>query len=200
MTKPSPVAWSTFRSFATPFALALSVSACAGPVGPSAASTPPAEALTGPVSQSASLMRATRVVTTFPLLNGAFTVSFLTADGNAGTITGIYSGQATAAAPGNTTAALDMHIAGTSGYGSAVSELLAEGVGGFVGEGDFSLTLKLSTATRQDLKVTLRGTSTASCAGSHQLLVTQHSSASTSKFAEIAVDMHHEVGGTGCLP
>jgi hypothetical protein len=198
MTNPFRVPGSTCRRVAIPLALALSVSACAGPVGPSAAPVPQAETLSGSVSPSTDALWSSRAVTTFPLLNGTFTLSLRTADGTAGTIKGTYSGEATAVVPGNTTATLEMQISETSGYGSAISGLLAEGSGAFVGEGDFSLTVSLSSAARQDVKATLRGTSRLSCAASQRILVTQHARASTPKFVELTIDMQHEVGRTGC--
>jgi hypothetical protein len=141
------------------------------------------------------------VVSTFPLLTGSFTLSLRAADGIAGTVKGTYTGQAVAAVPGNTTAALDMEISETSGAGSKVTGLQAEGTGAFVGEGDFtiSLTLESSTSKAVDgLKATLRGTSRVSCSASHRILVTQHATQSTPKFLEIAIDLQHEVGRTGC--
>jgi hypothetical protein len=50
------------------------------------------------------------------------------------------------------------------------------------------------------VKATLHGTATTSCSASQRLLVTQHGTASTSKFADLTMDMQHEVGLTGCTP
>jgi hypothetical protein len=143
-----------------------------------------------------------RVVTTFPLQAGSFTLSLRTAGGIAGTIKGTYTGSADASLPGKTTAALDVHISETSGAASEVTGLQAEGSGAFVGEGDFTLSLTLASSTSKavdGLKANLRGTSRLSCSASQLNLVTLHGTQSTPKFVEITIDLQHEVGSTQCF-
>jgi hypothetical protein len=142
-----------------------------------------------------------RVVTTFPLLNGSFTLRLRAAGGSAGTIKGTYTGQAVASVPGNTNATLDLHISETSGVGSTITGLQADGTGAFVGEGDFTLSLALAspaTKSPDGSRATLRGTSRLSCSASHLIVVTQHGTDSAPKFLEITIDLQHEVGLTGC--
>jgi hypothetical protein len=182
--------------------LAFAVPGCAGPVAPDALAPVP-QAANGSrlVSDPMALLTPARIVTTFPLLAGTFTLSLRAADGVAGTVKGTYTGQAVASVPGNTTAALDLHITETSGVGSAVTGLQAEGSGAFVGEGDFMLSLTLVSSTSKSvdgLKANLRGTSRLSCSASHRILVTQHGTQSTPKVLEITIDLQHEVGQTGC--
>ena len=142
-----------------------------------------------------------RVVTTFSLQAGSFTLSLRAADGSTGTVTGTYTGLAVAAVPGNTTATLTFVITETSGIGSAVTGLQASGAGAFVGEGDFTLSLTLESSTSKaidGLKTMLRGTSRVSCSASHLIVVTQHGTQSTPKFLEMTIDLQHEVGQSGC--
>jgi hypothetical protein len=152
--------------------LTFAVPGCAGPVAPDALAPVPQAANGSRLdSNPMALLTPARVVTTFPLLTGSFTLSLRAADGIAGTVKGTYTGRAVAAVPGNTTAALDLHITETSGVGSAVTGLQAEGSGAFVGEGDFTLSLKLVSSTSKlvdRLKATIRGTSRVSCSASHQ--------------------------------
>jgi hypothetical protein len=104
--------------------------------------------------------------------------------------------------PGNTNATLDLHISETSGVGSIITGLQADGTGAFVGEGDFTLSLALAspaTKSPDGLRATLPGTSRLSCSASHLIVVTQHGTDSTPKFLEITIDLQHEVGLTGCI-
>src|SRR5512132_2187655 len=116
------------RYLATSIGLTFALSGCAGPVAPDALAPAP-QAATGSRldSNPMALLTPARVITTFPLLSGTFTLSLRAADGSAGTIKGTYTGRAVAKVPGNTTATLDLHITETSGVGSAVTGLQAEG-------------------------------------------------------------------------
>jgi len=166
-------------------------------VGPTAS---PATTHADSALGSPALASTSRVVNSFPLVNGTFTLSLIAADGTEGTITGTYTGQAVAAIPGTTTAALDMLVSSTTGPIGTVTGLAASGSGAFLGGGDFSLTLTVSTSTiKQDIKATLRGTSTLSCSSASRPLVTQHGTGSTSKFIAVTIDMQHEVGNAGCI-
>ena len=189
--------------FVSAIGLAFATSGCAaGPVAPSALAPVQQAPSAVLVSNVTVPLTPARVVTTFPLQNGSFTLSLRTVDGIAGAIKGTYTGRVVASVPGNTTAALDVHISETSGVGSAVTGLQAEGSGAFVGEGDFMLSLTLASSTSKavdGLKANLRGTSRLSCSASQLNLVTQHGTQSTPKFVEITIDLQHEVGSTHCF-
>jgi hypothetical protein len=146
------------------------------------------------------LVAPARVVTTFPLLAGSFTLTLRAPDGSVGAVNGTYTGRAIAAVPGNTTAALDLHIGQTTGLGTSISSLQAEGSGAFVDEGDFRLAVTFNSADRPGNggRAILRGTSRLSCSASHLIVVTQHGTQSAPKFGEIAIDLRHEVEHTGC--
>ena len=104
--------------------------------------------------------------------------------------------------PGNTNAALDLHISETSGVASAITGLQADGTGAFVGEGNFTLSVTLASSTTKlldGLRTTFRGTSQLSCSASNLIVVTQHGIDSTPKFLEITIDLQHQVGLTGCF-
>jgi hypothetical protein len=185
--------------------LALVISACTGPSahdsvlpGPSAISS--SELLSNPMS----LATPSRVVTTFPLLDGSFTLTVRAADGTVATIQGNYTGEAVASMPGNTTATLNVQIAETAKSGSAVTGIRAEGSGAFIGEGDFTLSLTLTSPTTKssdgsEVKVSVRGTSLITCSATSRILVTQRGSGSTPRLGDVAIDLQHEVGNTGCL-
>lgn len=182
-------------------ALAFTASACTSPVAPGALSPLSQESASRLVPDTADRVTTNRVVNSFSLLNGSFTLTLRAADGTAGTVTGTYTGQAVAAVPGQTTAALTLNITGRTGVGSIVSGIQAEGTGAFIGEGNFSLSLALALATTKSpdtSRATLRGTSQVSCSASHQILVTQHGTDATPKFLEITIDLRHEVGQAGC--
>ena len=188
------------RRFVTVIAGAIAVSACAGPVAPSA--LPPAsQAATGfgPLAERAPLVTTKRVVTSSPLENGTFVLSLRTGDGAAGVVSGTYTGNATSASSGNSTASLDMHITQTSGSGALVTAISGEGSGAFVTDGTFTLTVTLSlAATKQSVKATFRGTAQTSCSASERIVVTQHGTASTPKFVDLVIDLQHEIGFAGC--
>jgi hypothetical protein len=183
--------------------LAFVAPACTGsPIAPDAlAQVPHAPSGSALASNPMALVTPNRVVTTFPLLNGSFSLTLRAADETAGTIKGTYTGEAVASVPGNTNAALDLHISETSGVGSTITGLQADGTGAFVGEGDFTLSLALAspaTKSPDGPRATLRGTSRISCSASHLIVVTQHGTDSTPKFLEITIDLQHQVGHTGC--
>jgi hypothetical protein len=181
-------------------ALAFANSGCSAPLGPGALTPAPQVASASSVaSNDPVLERQARVVTTFPLLSGSFTLNLRAPDGSVGAVKGTYTGRAVAAVPGNTTAALDMQIVETSGLGSSITGLQADGSGAFIGEGAFVLSLTFASANKfiDGAKVTLRGTSQLSCSASHLIVVTQHGTQSGPKL-EVAIDLRHEVGRTGC--
>lgn len=115
-------------------------------------------------------------------------------------MTGTYTGQAVTAIPGNTTAALELDIKKTTGAGSLITGIEATGVGAFVDEGDFTLSLKIMSSAKMldGSKVIFKGSTELSCSASHQIVVTQRASDSTPKFPEITIEFQHDVGNTAC--
>jgi len=201
MTQGLPPFPATLRRIVTVTALSALFPACTSPLTPTALG-PLAEGST-PVSVSASnpVLTPGRVTVSFPLINGVFSITLRTADGSIGTISGTYTGQAVAAIPGNTTASLELHIVQATGAGSLITGLEADGVGAFVDEGNFTLSLKIASSASKILdgsKVILRGTAQLSCSASHRTVVTQHATDSTPRFAELTIDLQHEVGTSQC--
>jgi len=202
MRIPLPYYLETRGRVVTFISLAFVAPACTGsPIAPDALGPVPHAASGSAVAATPmTLVTTRRVVNTVPLLNGSFTLTLRTADGSTGTIEGTYTGEAVVSVPGNTNAALDLLISGTSGVGTTITGLQADGTGAFVGEGDFTLSLALASAAKKldGSRAMLRGTSQLSCSTSHLIVVTQHATDSTPKFPEITIDLHHEVGNAGC--
>ena len=182
--------------------LVLAIPACSGPLGP----TPlPLRAVPSTLSDpllTANSVSAYRVGTTFPLLNGSFTIRFRGTDGGLGTITGRYTGTAVST-DGRTDADLDLQITDSSGLGSDVTELDASGSGAFVDHGEFTLSLSImvSSSKRSDgstrVRTILRGTSGVSCTGG-RILITQRGTGSTPRLGTIEVVLQHVLGSAGC--
>ncbi len=200
MPRSSPHFIKTFSHIAMSTALSLGTLACAGPVAPSA--LPPAsQALVGSAFEKESApLTADRLVADFPLLNGTFTLSLRTDTGATGTVRGTYTGTATVGIPGSAKASLDMHITQTTGVGSLITGIRADGSGAFAGEGAFTLSVKLasSAAKMNNANTNFRGTSQISCSASNRVLVTQHATASASGLPGLTIDMQHEVGSSEC--
>jgi hypothetical protein len=180
--------------------LTLTLPGCSGPAAPIAPSV--VEQLpsdVSPISHPAALVETSRAVQTFPLMNGSFTLTLSASDGSVGTVKGTYTGKVVVSDNGNRAATLDLQITETSGIGSTITAIEAEGTRAFIDEGDFVLSLLLtSSLTKSPLRVTIRGTSQVSCSASH-ILVTLHGTDSTRGFLEITADLQHEVGQAGCL-
>jgi len=152
------------------------------------------------VSNPPALVALSQAVNTFPLVNGSFTLALSTSDGRVGTLQGTYTGEAAVSEHGNKSATLELQITGTSGIGATVTAIQGEGTRAFIDEGDFALSLLLtSSLTKSPLRVTLRGMSRVSCSASHRILLTLHGTDSTRGFLDITADLQHEVGQTMCL-
>ena len=182
--------------------LALAISACAGPLAPNSVLTGPSATSGSDLISNPITVTSSRVVATFPL-TGVFTLTLSAADGTAGSINGNYTGQAVASLPGNTTTTLELSTVQSAGLGSNVTGLQASGSGAFIDEGDFSLSLSLTSPTLKSsdgsvVKVTLRGTSRISCNAAHHIVVTQHGTGSTPRIGDVIVDEQHEVANTNC--
>jgi hypothetical protein len=145
------------------------------------------------------LSTTSRSVNTYPLVNGSFTLTLHADDGSVGTVTGTYTGEAIVAEHGTRTATLDLQTTGASGIGSTITAIAAEGSREFVDEGEFVLSLTLtSSLTKSPLRATVRGTSRLSCGSSHLIVVHMHGTDSVRGFLEITMDLQHEVERTGC--
>jgi hypothetical protein len=190
------------QGFVTLISLALTLSACSGtgaPVAPSAVEQAAGDA--SPISNPPAFLTTSRAVNTVPLVNGSFTLTLAASDGSVGTVKGTYAGDAVVSEHGSQTATLHLQITETSGIGSTISAIEAEGTRHFIDEGDFALSLLLtSSLTKSPLRVTLRGTSQVSCSASTppRILVTLHGTDSARGFLEITADLQHEVERTGC--
>lgn len=200
MLRSSPPFIKTLSHVVTSTALTLGTLACAGPVAPSA--LPPApQALVGSAfAEDSARLTADRFVAEFPLMSGTFTLSLRTDTGATGTVRGTYTGTATVGIPGSAKASLDMHITQTTGAGSLITGIRADGSGAFAGEGAFTLSMKLSSsaAKMNNANINFRATSQISCSASNRVLVTQHATASTSGVPGLTIDMQHEVGSSEC--
>jgi hypothetical protein len=67
-----------------------------------------------------------------------------------------------------------------------------------VGEGDFTLSLKLSP-DKGNVTTKLRGTSTIACSAEQRIEVTMRGTGPASKFGDVEVELPHQVGNTSCL-
>jgi hypothetical protein len=183
--------------------LTLTLPGCSGaatPIAPSAVEQLPSDVSS--ISKPAALVETSRKDNTFPfpLVSGSFTLTLNAADGGVGTVKGTYGGEVVVSEHGSQTATLHLQITETSGIGSTISAIEAEGTRHFIDEGDFALSLLLtSSLTKSPLRVTIRGTSQLSCSASQLILVTLHGTDSTRGFLEITADLQHEVEiGAGC--
>ena len=196
-----PHAFTAVPHVFTLICLAVTLPGCSGSAGPLAPSV--VEQLATDVSLTSSpvpLVATSQAVNTFRLVNGSFTLTLSASDGSVGTVAGTYAGNAVVAEHGNQNATLELQITDTSGIGSTITAIKADGTRAFIDEGDFALSLLLtSSLTKSPLRITLRGTSHVSCSASHQILVTLQGADSTRGFLEVAAELHHEVDHTGCL-
>lgn len=117
-----------------------------------------------------------------------------------GSISGTYSGQATSAGT-EEEALLTVTLTGGTGQFSGVSGTLnGIGTGGFAGEGSFSIVMVGTVSTGQGprlLRMSLRGTSTLSCAG-ETVVVTQQGTGTATALGRITASLNHAVAEAGC--
>lgn len=195
---PRPL--TTVPRIVTLMSLALSLAACSGTratLAPSAVE--PVRSDTSEISNPSTLVTASRAVNTFPLANGSFALTLAASDGSVGTVKGTYSGEAIVSEHGMRTATLELQITETSGIGSTITAIEADGTRAFVDEGDFVLAMLVtSSLTKSALRVTVRGTSHLSCSASHRIQVAMHGTDSTRGFLGVTADLQHEVERTGC--
>jgi len=185
----------------TVISLALTLPGCSGtatPVAPSVVEQLPSDV--SPMSNPA-LVATSQAGSTFQLLAGSFTLTLSASDGGVGTVKGVYEGTVAVSEHGGQTATLEpLQITETSGIGSTITAIGAEGTRHFIDEGDFALSLLLtSSLTKSPLRATIRGTSQVSCNSGH-IVVTLHGTDSARGFLEVTADLQHEVEGAGCGP
>jgi hypothetical protein len=197
----SPYAFATVRRTVTVISLSLTLPGCSGtvaPIAPSAVEQLPSDV--SPISKPAALVETSRAIPTLLPVNGSFTLTLAASDGGVGTVKGTYAGNVAVSEHGSQTATLPLQITETSGIGSTITAIEAEGARHLIDEGDFALSLLLtSSLTKSPLRVTVRGTSQLSCSVSHLILVTLHGTDSTRGFLEVTADLQHEVeSGAGC--
>ena len=165
-----PSSFVTLPCFVTVSSLALTLPGCSGattPITPSVVEQLPSDV--SPVNGPAAPLATSRAVNTFRLVNRSFTLTLSASDGSVGTVSGTYAGEAVVAEHGSRNATLELQITETSGIGSTITALTADGTRSFIDEGDFALSLLLtSSLTKSPLRVTVRGTSHVSCSASHR--------------------------------
>ena len=139
---------------------------------------------------------------TFPLLNGTFTVELRQNGSVIGSITGRYTGVASATNSGRATASLEPQVRRRTGAASGLVDLEAAGTGAFLGEGEFTLSLRLKgnfpgQTNASNILVKISGTSEISCRDG-TIVITQTGSGSSSRLGDLQVQLRHEIGSAGC--
>ena len=144
-----------------------------------------------------------RVGPTFTLLNGTFTVEVRQNGSVIGSISGRYTGVASATSSGRATASLETEVRRVTGAVGGLVDFDAEGTGAFLGEGEFTLTLRLSGSFPQQpnastIHVKITGTSTISCIDG-TVVITMTGTGSSPRLGDLQVQLRHEIGeGAGC--
>lgn len=147
-----------------------------------------------------------RVIGTFPLVNGTFTVELRQNGSVIGSITGSYTGVASATNSGRARASLEPEVQERSDAASGLVDLEAEGTGAFLGEGEFTLSLRLKgnfpgQTNASNILVKISGTSEIACSDGGTIVITQTGSGSSSRLGDLQVQLSHEIGeGAGCSP
>jgi hypothetical protein len=82
-------------------------------------------------------------------------------------------------------------------------DLDADGTGAFLGEGEFTLSLRLAGILPQqpntsNIQVKVSGTSALSCSDAGGIVVTLTGAGSSSKLGDLQVQFSHEIGSAGC--
>jgi hypothetical protein len=200
MTNGFPQFISMLRPVVIVTALTPLFAACSSPLTPTDLTSIAERQSTASSSSDAPLASNRRTVASYPLENGVFTITFRTADGTSGTISGTYTGQAVVGMSGNTAASLDFHISQTTGAGSLITGLDGGGSGAFGEAGDFTLALRVASSSKvlDGSKVMFRGTTQLSCSAAGRIIATLRGTTSTARFAEIAIELQHEIGNAGC--
>jgi hypothetical protein len=196
LTAPLPLPRTLSRLTAT-IGLALTASTCGGPVASAAL---PASTFPSDIATPLELALTTeRKGVTFPLLNGSLRLQVREDGKNAGVITGTYTGSVSQPASGRGTAVLNVRVRNSTGVLSSIASLTADGSGTFIGEGDFALSLLLSSQNEK-ISVKVQGTTTISCSAEGRILATLRGTGSTPRLGSIEIELRHEVGNTNCFP
>jgi hypothetical protein len=201
MTNGFPQIVSMLRPVIIVTALTALLPACSSPLTPTALTSIAERQGAASSASDAPLASNRRTAASYPLENGVFTITFQTADGTGGTTSGTYTGQAVVGMSGNTAASLDFHISQTTGAGSLITGLDGGGAGAFGEGGDFTLTLRVSSSSSRVLdgsKVMLKGTTQLSCSAAGRIIATLRATTSTARFADITIELQHEIGNAGC--
>ena len=178
------------------FLVAVAAAACSSPL--TAPDTVSTAAVGGLVAPSRAVPAA-RPADTFDLMGGVFVLTF--ADGDQ--IEGFYGGQAAVSPPSRSTARLNLTVtSGTGAFDGATGTIDGDGIGVFVGEGNFSLSLDglVVTAGRPDpvrVRAKIHGTSMIGCAQTG-ILARLDGAGSAGRFGDIHGVFQHVVGNSGC--
>ena len=137
----------------------------------------------------------------FDLTNGTFTITSLDGD-----ISGPYVGRVSVSSSrrGRSDASLSVQVtSGTGLFQGATGTLTGDGTGAFIGEGDFSLSLRGSIMTVADpkgLRVqgTISGTTSLSCIAP-TLIATLSGDGSLTTIGTAHAVLTHQIGNAGCF-
>ena len=136
---------------------------------------------------------------TFELLEGTITLTL--ADGSA--IWGTYHGTATMPSSGQHRATLEGVVtAGTGQFAGARGGLSGTGIGGFTGDGEFSVALRVAVSTgnrmTRDMRVVLRGISTSTCTTTAPPRMSLNGTATAKGKASATGHLEHNLGRQIC--
>lgn len=136
---------------------------------------------------------------TFELLEG--TVTLTLADGSA--IWGTYHGTATVPSSGQRRATLEGVVtAGTGLFAGARGGLSGTGIGGFAGDGEFSVALHVAVSTgdrvTHDMRVVLRGISTSTCTTTAPPRMSLNGTGTARRKASVTGHLEHNLGTQIC--
>ena len=198
----SPSLWQSCRLISAACLAVLGL-ACEQPVGSPGAMFPTFPSDLGTPRAALEDASAFRVIGTFPLLNGMFTVQISQNGSVTGTITGRYTGVASASSSGRATATLEPEVRRLTGAAGGLVDLEAEGTGAFLGEGEFTLTLRLAGSfpdqpNASNIQVKISGTSAISCSDAGTIVVTMTGTGSSARLGDLRVELRHELGSAGC--
>ena len=142
---------------------------------------------------------AAKLVTSFDLVGGTFSVTTPGGD----QLTGTYTGRAEVSASRPGTASLELRVVGGSGaFQGANGTLRGEGTGAFTGEGAFTLSLKgsLTLAAKpgaSSFQTDIAGTARTTCT-SGRISVTLQADGTSNRFGRLTEVLSHQVTNASC--
>ena len=150
-------------------------------------------------SASASVHAKARTSYHLNLLEGTVTLTF--ADGSA--LWGTYRGAASIPSSGPPRASLDGIVTGGTGlFAGAGGTLSGTGTGGFAGDGEFSVALRVAVSTSDgapmDVRATLKGTSTSTCTTTAPPRMALDGTGSAKGLASATGHLEHDLGSEIC--